>query len=299
MSGTVGIPVSLPCLRTRDAPRHAGIVVAASRLFAPTLGTLAATAFIIQAANCLQHRTGSTTALLTLAIVFGAALVSSVAGFAFSALAGAGLMYVYSDPSQAVEIMVLCSIAIQLYGVVAVRRAIQWRRLAPFLAGGAACVPVGVWLLSRVSYSGFAVGLGTFLVGYGAFMTWRPIGRAWVGSAWMDIGFGALGGITGGLAAFPGAFVTIWCAMRGWDKSAQRAVTQPYILAMQLLTLFAMHAQHSAVRVDETRMQNMVAALFAAYVGVAVFRSLSNRQFARVVNGLLMVSGALMVLRVL
>ena len=46
---------------------------------------------------------------------------------------------------------------------------------------------------------------------------------------------GALGGITGPLAAFPGAGVTIWCGMRGWDKVEQRAVYQPYILIMQLI----------------------------------------------------------------
>jgi uncharacterized membrane protein YfcA len=41
----------------------------------------------------------------------------------------------------------------------------------------------------------------------------------------------------------------------------------------------------------------MLAALFAAFVGMRVFSSLSNRQFALLLNGLLMVSGALMILR--
>jgi hypothetical protein len=33
------------------------------------------------------------------------------------------------------------------------------------------------------------------------------------------------------------AFVTMWCSVRGWDKSVQRGVTQPFILAMQLVTV--------------------------------------------------------------
>jgi len=41
----------------------------------------------------------------------------------------------------------------------------------------------------------------------------------------------------------------------------------------------------------------MLAALFAAYIGMKVFRSLSNRQFACVLDSLLMVTGALMILR--
>ena len=82
-----------------------------------------------------------------------------------------------------------------------------------------------------------------------------PQGRTWAGSWWIDVCVGALGGITGGLAAFPGAFVTIWCSVRGWDKSVQRAVTQPFILAMQLITLATMQAQHRrrAYRFDSNR----------------------------------------------
>ncbi len=37
--------------------------------------------------------------------------------------------------------------------------------------------------------------------------------------------------ITGGLAGFPGAFVTIWCGLKGWDKAHQRGVYQPFILS--------------------------------------------------------------------
>ena len=256
-------------------PLGPGSVPWTSRLVGPTFGALALASFAVQILHLLQHRAGSTTALLTLAVVFSAALVSSVVGFAFSALAAAGLMHLYGQPSEAVEIMLLCSIAIQLYCVFAIRRSIEWRRLLPFLAGGAACVPAGVWLLSRVSYDAFTIGLGVFLTVYGAVMLWRPQGRIWTGSWWTDFCVGALGGITGGLAAFPGASVTMWCSVRGWDK---------------------MHAQHLAVHIEAVRIEGMLAALFAAFVGMRLFRSLSNRQFGLLLNGLLMVSGALMIL---
>lgn len=270
-----------------------------ARLISATLGLLALAAFALEAEHLLQHRAGSGTALLTLAIVFGAALVSSVVGFAFSALAGAGLVHLYGHPSDVIGLMVVCSIAIQLYCVIAMRRSIQWSRLLPFIVGGAAAVPAGVWLLSVLSYRAFASGLGVFLIGYGALMLSRPQGQIRAGAWWLDVCVGALGGITGGLAAFPGAFVTMWCSARGWDKSVQRAVTQPYILAMQLITLAAMHAQHLTVHMDALRIEAMCVVLFAALIGMKVFRSLSNRQFALVLNSLLIISGALMILRAL
>ena len=283
--------------RVADPLQGDGALRRMSRLVGPGLGMLALASLAVQAQHLLHHHPGSTTALLTLAVVFGAALVSSVVGFAFSALAGAGLLHLYDHPSEAVGIMVLCSTAIQLYCVIAMRRAVEWRRLLPFLVGGAPFVPLGVWLLSELPYRWFAIALGAFLTCYGAFMAWRGQSRARAGSWWIDVCIGALGGITGGLAAFPGAFVTMWCSVRGWDKSVQRGVTQPYILAMQLIALVTLHAQHVDVHIDPLRIEGMLVALFAAFLGMKVFGSLSNRQFAWVLNSLLMVSGVLMMAR--
>jgi uncharacterized membrane protein YfcA len=289
-------------MRALSSPTAAATSAAASshpvsNLIGPGLAFLAFASMALQTQHLLQHRAGSAMALLTLVIVFGAALVSSVVGFAFSALAGAALLHLYRQPIEAIEIMVLCSIAIQLYCVVAMRRSIQWRRLLPFVIGGAACVPLGVWLLSRLPSGWFAIGLGTFLIAYGALMAWRRPQQIQASAWWLDLGVGALGGITGGLAAFPGAFVSIWCSMRGWDKSVQRGVTQPFILAMQLIALTAMRAQHVALHLDALRVEVMFVALFAAFLGMKLFRSLSNRQFAWMLNTLLMVSGALMIVR--
>ncbi len=109
------------------------------------------------------------------AVIFAAALVSSVVGFAFSALAGAAIMRLLGDPDPAcaVGVLVVCSIAIQAYSVLALRRHIEWRRLAPFLAGGALTVPVGVWLLQQMPARLFAATLGAVVLGYAAYMMSR------------------------------------------------------------------------------------------------------------------------------
>ena len=60
-------------------------------------------------------------------------------------------------------------------------------------------------------------------------MLFRSTPRVTKGGPLADLAVGALGGITGPLAAFPGAFLTIWCGMRGWDKVAQRSIYQPDI----------------------------------------------------------------------
>src|SRR4029077_3895834 len=84
---------------------------------------------------------------LTLIAVFVASTVSSIAGFAFSALCGALLFHVIDSPVYAVNVMIVCSIAIQLLSVATLWRSIDWRSLGIFLVGGFPGVPAGVYLL--------------------------------------------------------------------------------------------------------------------------------------------------------
>src|SRR5258708_4343345 len=58
--------------------------------------------------------------------VFVASTVSSIAGFAFSALCGALLFHVMDSPVYAVHGMIGCSSAIQLLSVAALWRSIDW-----------------------------------------------------------------------------------------------------------------------------------------------------------------------------
>jgi hypothetical protein len=147
------------------------------------------------------------------------------------------------------------------------------RSAAPELAR----VPRGVCCCRRCCRAArSAIGLGTFLTDYGAVIAWRRQHRVLANSWRLDLCVGALDGLTGGLAAFPGALVSIWCSMRG---SVQRGFTQPFTLAMQLITLAAMHAQHVAVHTDSLRIEGMLVALFATFLGMKLFRSPSHRQF--------------------
>jgi uncharacterized membrane protein YfcA len=106
---------------------------------------------------------------------------------------------------------------------------------------------------------------------------------------------GFLGGITGGLAGFPGAFVTIWCGLKGWDKARQRGMYQPFILGMQPVTLVAIYlmrpASSTQAELDWKAFIFVPAALLGAWFGLRIFKRLSDRQFELVVNLLLILSG--------
>ncbi len=204
------------------------------------------------------------------------------------------LFHIPGDPVQVVQIMIVCSIANQTAMVWSLRAAIQWRELAVFLIGGAFGLPVGVSVLLTLDRHLYTHVLGVFLVAYGCYMLVR---KPWVirrQTRTFDFFAGFLGGITGGAAGFPGAFVTIWCSFKGWGKDRQRAMFQPFILIMQVAALATISLlRHSAGKVgfEPANLLSIPAALLGTAIGMTLYKRLSDKHFARVVNVLMIVSG--------
>ena len=188
-------------------------------------------------ASLLALSPSANISLLAMAAVFAAALTSSIAGFAFSAICGAMLFHLLDDPVQVVKIMMICSIAGQTLMVWSLRREICWRGLAPFVAGAGAGLPLGIYILLHSRPVLYVHVIGGLLVLYATFMIFRrPVVVQRQHALWDGLA-GFLGGVTGGAVAFPGAFVTIWCGFKGWTKERQRGVYQPFILIVQLAAL--------------------------------------------------------------
>jgi uncharacterized membrane protein YfcA len=248
------------------------------------------------AGGVIGKREGDWLAIATAAVIMISALIASIAGFAFSAIAGSALAWLKLDPVHAVQAMVLCSVATQTYAVWTIREAIRWNGMWPMLAAGALTIPLGVWLLVRTPPAVYAIGLGVFLTLYGAYALFRRRAMETGQDARRDsVGAtiaGALGGLTGGLAGMPGAFLTIWCSMRGWDKLRQRAVYQPYILVMQVIALVCLHWAAPLTLHARQDLRLVPFALLGAMGGLALFRRMTNQQFQLAVSALLVVSGA-------
>jgi uncharacterized membrane protein YfcA len=237
----------------------------------------------------------SDTSVTTMAAVGFAALASGIAGFAFSAICGAILFQFRHDTVGVVEIMLICSIANQSLSVWMLRRDISVRMLAPFVAGGLLGVPLGVWLLLHLNAATFKLALGAILVAYGLYMLLRrPITLPGTSRA-SDVVAGAIGGLVGGLAATPGAAVSIWCGMKGWDKAKQRAVFQPFILLTQFVVLGAIGLMHAkgavSVAIPPIAWACVPVGLLGTWWGMDLFKRLNDWQFAKAVNLLLIVSG--------
>jgi uncharacterized membrane protein YfcA len=229
--------------------------------------------------------------------IFLAASISSTVGFAFSAVAAAIIFHLVPDNVAAVQIMMAASIGIQAWCVMGLRRTISWRACAPFVVGGVGAVPLGIYMLLTLSAQTYVFSIGVALSLYGAYMLLaRPL-LIRKGGTLATIAVGALGGLTGPLAAFPGAFVTIWCGMQGWDRVTQRSIYQPYILIVQVLTLTALIAVSRRARLDAELLTYALPGVAGAIVGLRIFHRLTDLQFRRLINVALIVSGVALALK--
>ena len=270
-----------------------GSVAAVPAMNTLVAGALIASLLMVEGAVLSLH--GQWSIVVPLAMVLVASAVSSIIGFAFSALCGALLFHVIDSPVYAVQVMIVCSIAIQMFGVAALWHSIDWRSLPVFLIGGLPGVPVGAYLLTHLPTGAYRSILGGLLIAYGTWLLLRRPTRALRTGPFADACVGFLGGLTGGLAGFPGASVTIWCGLKGWDKTRQRGVFQPFILCMQPVSLIVIYlmrpASASAAQLDWKTLAFVPAALLGAWFGLRIFRRLSDRQFEIAVNALLILSG--------
>jgi len=228
---------------------------------------------------------------MALTAVFVAATASSTVGFAFSAFAAGLLFHIMSDKMAVVEIMLISSIAVQIYCVALLWRHITLSRVTWYLLGGILALPIGIYLLFALNAAAYSISIGALLASYGAVTFIRGMPAIPWGGRLADALVGAIGGITGPLLAFPGAAVAIWCGTRGWDKLTQRCVYQPYILIMQVLTLAALVTLGGSKQIDMTHGLFVIPAILGAHIGFTIFSKMTDTQFKELVSALLVVSG--------
>lgn len=243
----------------------------------------------------------SLTTLAALCAILGAsAIMSGLSGFGFSAI-GALCLWLL-PPKLGVPLLMSLSTANQLMSLGQLRADFKPLRQwwpdgpAPYLLGGVIGVPVGLAILHGLPTASLMAAFGAFLVLYAGYSMFKPDGLHVEGGGQWPVSalVGLVGGVIGGFTAFPGAPVVVWSGLRRLHKNAARALVQPYILGMQLVSLALLAVQHPetfgrpfwgllAVTVPVV--------LPCTLLGVALYRSLSDINFRRIAFLLLGTSG--------
>jgi uncharacterized membrane protein YfcA len=235
---------------------------------------------------------------LFLIATFAGALVAGLSGFAFGLVVSAIWLYILT-PLQNATLIIAFGLIVQGISVWKLRRALDWRRLWPFVAGAAVGVPLGVSILAFANPAWVRAGVGLFLVLYSLYALFRPaIKPVTSGGAAADAGIGFLNGVLGGVTGLAGILVTIWCGLRGWPKDQQRTVFQPVAVAIFLMSAVWIGAR-GAVTVDTVKLflLGLPALLIGTWLGLKLFGRLDEASFRKVVLVLLLVSGAVLMLQ--
>jgi hypothetical protein len=221
-----------------------------------------------------------------------AVFVQGLSGFAFGLVAMS--FWAWSlDPRLSAALAVFGSLTGQVVAAVSMRRDFHLPRLWPFILGGVAGIPLGVAILPTLDMDWFKAALGTLLV------LWCPamlmadrIPRLSFGGRFADGCAGLVGGMMSGLGGFSGPAPTLWCTLRGFEKSVQRAVIQNFNLAMLSVTMGTYLARGIVTR-DMLPMFAVVAPamLVPTVLGTRLYAGMSEVAFKRTVLGLLTASG--------
>jgi uncharacterized membrane protein YfcA len=225
--------------------------------------------------------------------------LGAIAGGFINGLAGFGFWLQIMQPVQAVLVVLVMAVLSGIQGAILVRKSIRWPRLGRFLLPAIIGIPIGTALVVWIDPTLLKLVIAAFLILYGLFFAFRrelpAITRP---TPVIDGTIGFAGGVLGGLAGLSGALPTMWCAMRPWPKAEQRAVLQPYNLAVQTIAILVFLVQGAFDR--ETLVILAVATPFtfaAAQVGLHVFKRMGDAQFRRLLIVLMLASGLILMAR--
>lgn len=235
-------------------------------------------------------------------VVAGALLAGFTTGFAGfgTGLVASGLWFHVLPAGWVPPLVALTSVVAQSIGFVTVRRAFDWRRAGPYLAGGILGVPLGVAALGAASPGALRLVIGAFLVIYGLYQLAGVGARLHVRlrSRAADGVVGVGGGVLGGFAGLSGPLPLVWLQLQGGSADSQRATYQPFNLVVLALASAAMlYGGQLSAPVLKLALICLPATLIGAAAGARVYRSVAEDTFRRVVLVLLLISGTILVVQ--
>jgi hypothetical protein len=236
-------------------------------------------------------------------------VMSGLSGFGFSAVGSLCLLFL--PPKLAVPLLMALSTANQLMSLGQIRDDLpkSWAEAwpggsAPYVLGGVVGVPLGVWLLNNLPAQKLMLVFGVILIAYSVYSLARAASHKTkgVGGAASGMAVGFIGGTIGGFTAFPGAAVVVWTGLRNLPKKVSRAIVQPYILVLQIVSLATNAYAHPAVfghRFWLLLAITLPVVLPGTMGGVALYKRISDVNFKRITFILLGLSGVGLLAKVL
>ncbi len=232
--------------------------------------------------------------LLTGAFVGG--VITGAAGFGSGPVV-MGTWLLVLEPTVAAPLLMANALIYVPASLGTVWSAISWRRVAPFVAGAAFGVPLGVLLLTSLPPEVLRLFIGSFLLVYCTIQLFRKNTFVVRPKTWLpDTCIGVLGGFVGGAAAMPGVIWTLWTSIRGWTKEEQRAVYQPLNIATVAFSFLSFAAGGLVTwEIGRLTLWVLPTTLLGVALGIPIFRHISEEGFRKLIMVILFGIGMLLI----
>jgi uncharacterized membrane protein YfcA len=200
-------------------------------------------------------------------------------------------------PADAIVLLTIYALVFSLVVVVQLRRDVTPRALVDLTLGTLAGTPLGVWLLASLPVSLLNRLIGGVLVLVVALEMRRALPERLHGRRWA-LGAGFLAGLVGGAVGTPGPPVIVYATTQRWSPRTMKANIMGFFVLNQGAILvgywWAGLLTASVLTLTATMALPAVA---GGAAGVALFGRLDPVRFRRVVFGLLLVSGLVLLIR--
>jgi uncharacterized protein len=237
---------------------------------------------------------------LTIAILGAlfAGFTSGFAGFGTALVASGIWLYVLPAP-MVPPLTVILSVAGQIVSLATIRHAFDWRSTLPYFAGAVIGVPLGIAALAAASPLVIKLAVGSFLVAYSLYqlLQRKSINIGQWGGKFADGIVGLGGGVLGGFAGLSGPLPLIWLQLRGGPRDRQRATYQPFNLVVLAMASVGMaFSGQVTFNVLTIALICFPATFVGALLGARAYVRVSPTTFQRVVLGMLLVSGCVLLM---
>jgi len=176
----------------------------------------------------------STVLIALVFIVLLGSFVQGVMGFGSGSVCMA-LLPLFMPISDAVAVISVICLLINIRLLIQLWSAISWRPLLPLALGAMVGVPIGVYVLKRLDEGQLQITLGVVMLLY-AVVKLSPLDllQRTLSDRW-GLLFGAVGGAFGAASNVGGPPLVIYVTMKDWGKDQTKATLQAYFLVISLI----------------------------------------------------------------
>ena len=236
--------------------------------------------------------------LVACLVLAGAEAVYVLLGFGSGLIAVGALALVLPELRDVIVVLLLVNLPAEAYVVISSWRHISWRGVLVVMAGVAAGIPLGSWLLSTADLGVLLTLLGAVLAVAGVVFLLTPNRPPRPVPAWTAPPVGLLSGVLTGLFGTGGPPLIFYYQLRGADKAAFRGTLMAIFLLMTLIRVpsYAVFGLITAPRIWSS-LALVPAAMLGAFLGDRIHVQIDEATFRRLVSVALVIIGVTLVAR--